>query len=100
MTPSTSLPRSAGAGVPVAGVLAAEGTAAEGWEAELERWLEPFLARLGRQAQRRWAPVHLEGLILPGERESVEPMAARVVPGGTQRLHHSVSTSPWGRPRP
>ena len=72
-----------------------EGTAAEGWEAELERWLEPFLARLRREAQRRWAPVYLKGLILPGERESIEPMAARVAPGDTQQLHHFVSTSPW-----
>src|ERR671929_2211486 len=71
-----------------------EGTAGEGWEAELERGLEPFLARLRREAQRRWAPVYLKGLILPGERESIEPMAARVAPGGTQQLHHFVSTSP------
>jgi SRSO17 transposase len=72
-----------------------EGTPANGWEGELERWLEPFLARLRRQAQRRWAPVYLKGLILPGERKSVEPMAARVAPGDTQQLHHFVSTSPW-----
>jgi SRSO17 transposase len=69
--------------------------AREGWEEELERWLEPFLARLRRQAQRRWAPVYLKGLILPGERKSVEPMAARVAPGDTQQLHHFVSASPW-----
>ena len=70
-------------------------SAAEGWEAELERWLEPFLARLGRQAQRRWAPLYLKGLLLPGERKSIEPMAARVAPGDTQQLHHFVSASPW-----
>ena len=68
---------------------------ANGWEGELERWLEPFLARLRRQAQRRWAPFYLKGLLLPGERKSVEPMAARVAPGDTQQLHHFVSTSPW-----
>src|SRR3954449_2034562 len=72
-----------------------EGTSADGWGAELERWLGPFLARLRRKAQRRWAPVYLRGLILPGERKSVEPMAARVAPGDTQQLHHFVSTSPW-----
>src|SRR5690348_11316232 len=72
-----------------------DGSAAEGWEDELERWLEPFLARLGREEQRRWAPFYLEGLILPGERKSVEPMAARVAPGDTQQLHHFVSASPW-----
>src|SRR5690242_20399018 len=59
---------------------AMDGSAAEGWEGELERWLEPFLARLRRKEQRRWAPVYLKGLILPGERKSVEPMAARVAP--------------------
>jgi SRSO17 transposase len=66
-----------------------------GWGQELERWLEPFLLRLRRQAQRHWARFYLEGLILPGERKSVEPMAARVAPGDTQQLHHFVSTSPW-----
>src|SRR5215218_439007 len=68
---------------------------AEGWDDALERWLEPFLARLRRKAQRQWAPFYLKGLILPGERKSIEPMAARVAPADTQQLHHFVSTSPW-----
>ena len=69
--------------------------AEEGWEDELARWLAPFLERLRRKAQRRGAPFCLKGLILPGERKSVEPMAARVAPADTQQLHHFVSTSPW-----
>src|SRR3712207_6311919 len=72
-----------------------EERSADGWEAELERWLAPFLARLRRKAQRHWAPFYLKGLILPGERKSLEPMAARVAPGDTQQLHPFVSTSPW-----
>jgi SRSO17 transposase len=72
-----------------------EGRSADDWGAELERWLEPFLAGLRRKAQRHWAPFYLKGLILPGERKSVEPMAARVAPADTQQLHHFVSTSPW-----
>jgi hypothetical protein len=72
-----------------------DGSPTEGWENELERWLEPFLAGLRRKAQRRWAPFYLKGLILPGERKSIEPMAARVAPADTQQLHHFVSTSPW-----
>ena len=68
---------------------------ADDWEVELGRWLEPFLARLRRRAQRHWAPFYLKGLILPGERKSIEPMAARVAPAETQQLHHFVSTSPW-----
>jgi SRSO17 transposase len=71
------------------------GIAGEGWEEELGRWLAPFLGRLGRAARRRWAPFYLKGLILPGERKSIEPMAARVAPADTQQLHHFVSASPW-----
>jgi SRSO17 transposase len=66
-----------------------------GWEGELERWLAPFLAVLNREAQRRWAPVYLKGLLLPGERKSVEPLAARVAPGSTEQLHHFIGGSPW-----
>lgn len=66
-----------------------------GWQAEFARWLRPFLAALRREAQRRWAPVYLEGLLGPGERKSVAPMAARVAPGEVQQLHHFVATSPW-----
>ena len=57
------------------------------WQAAFEAWLAPFLARLGRAEQRRWAPVYLQGLLGPGERKSVQPMAARVAPGDLQQLH-------------
>ena len=66
-----------------------------GWMRELDQWLAPFLAALSRPEQRRWAPLYLRGLLLPGERKSVEPMAARVAPGEVQQLHHFVSASPW-----
>lgn len=66
-----------------------------GWARELERWLAPFLARLSRQAQRRWAPVYLRGLLVPGERKSIEPMAQRVAPGDVQQLHHFIAAAPW-----
>src|SRR5215204_6985460 len=65
------------------------------WQVEFEAWLAPFLARLRRAEQRRWAPLYLKGLLLPGERKSVEPLAARVAPGDVQQLHHFVSASPW-----
>lgn len=68
---------------------------ADRWEEQLEVWLEPFLQRLRRKVQRRWAPSYLKGLLLPGERNSVEPMAARVAPGDVQQLHHFISVSPW-----
>lgn len=67
----------------------------DNWQADLNAWLEPFLAAFGRAEQRRWAPLYLAGLLGPGARKSVEPMADRVCPGQTQQLHHFVSTSPW-----
>ena len=70
-------------------------SAADGWEDELERWLAPFLAALGREERRRWAVVYLKGLLLPGERKSVEPPAARVAPGSAEQLHHLIGGSPW-----
>ena len=39
------------------------------------------------------------GLLLPGERKSVEPMAARLAPDHVRRmhqwLHHVVADAPW-----
>src|SRR5580658_5586157 len=39
------------------------------------------------------------GLLLPGERKSIEPMAARIAPNDVRRmhqsLHHLVATAPW-----
>jgi SRSO17 transposase len=65
------------------------------WEAEFDRWVQPFLEEFGHKAQRRWAPVYLRALISPGERKSVEPMARRHCPEDTQQLHHFVATSNW-----
>ena len=43
------------------------------------------------------------GLLLPGERKSVEPMAARVAPGRVQAahqsLHHFVAKAKWSDER-
>lgn len=49
----------------------------------------------------RFGPLreYLTGLLLPGERKSVEPMAARIAPehlgSAHQRLHHFVAQSEW-----
>ena len=64
------------------------------WQEDLRVWLEPFVAALGRSEQRHWAPLYLQGLLGPGARKSVQPMAERVCPGQTQQLHHFVATSP------
>lgn len=65
------------------------------WGAEFDRWLAPFLAAWGHKTRQRWAPVYLRGLLAPGERKSIEPLAARVSPNNSQQLHHFVAISPW-----
>jgi SRSO17 transposase len=62
---------------------------------DLERWLAPFLARLGHKARRRMCPLYVAGLIGPGDRKSVEPMAARLAPGDYDQLHHFISSGVW-----
>lgn len=53
----------------------------------------------------RLAPLkaYCTGLLLPGERKSVEPMAARLAPDNIQRihqsLHHLVADAPWSDER-
>lgn len=53
---------------------------------------EPF----ARADQRRWGQVYLRGLLLDGQRKSVEPMAARLgEDGNRQALAHFITSSPW-----
>ena len=65
------------------------------WRAELERWLTPFVAALSHPAQRRMCPVYVAGLIGPGDRKSVQPMAARSDEVGYDQLHHFVAAGVW-----
>ena len=65
------------------------------WREELDGWLEPFLAALGHGKRRRWAPVYLRGLLGPGDRKSLQPMAARLGLRGHDQLHHFVASTAW-----
>jgi SRSO17 transposase len=65
----------------------------------LDRRLQPFLEDLlepmGRSERRRWARVYVHGLLLDGERKSMEPLAARVAGADVQALRQFVGQSPW-----
>lgn len=65
------------------------------WQGRFDRFLEPFLGAWRTKKRRQWAPIYLRGLLVPGERKSIEPVAARVAPGHEQELRHFVSESPW-----
>src|SRR3954469_16353932 len=70
-------------------------TGGEDWECRLERWLEPFLAHLGHKARRRMCPLYVAGLIGPGDRKSMQPMAERLALGNYDQLHHFIADGVW-----
>lgn len=68
-------------------------------ESRFERYADAMVEALGhadRAIPARW---YLRGLMLPGQRKSVEPMAARVHPqdvrSAHQSMHHLVADSEW-----
>ena len=68
-------------------------------EARFERYCDTMVETMGhadREQPGRW---YLKGLVLPGGRKSVEPMAARVQPervrSAHQSMHHLVAEAEW-----
>lgn len=75
---------------------------AHGDESESERfgsYVERLSAVLGHADRREPLRQYVTGLLLPGERKSVEPMAAKLDPDHVearhQSLHHFVANAPW-----
>ena len=66
-----------------------------GWRSELEVWLRPFLEVLGQPARRAMCPLYVAGLIGPGERKSVQPMAERLGLPSHDALHHFIAAEVW-----
>jgi SRSO17 transposase len=65
------------------------------WQSDLEHWLEPFVAALGHKTRRRMCPAYIAGLIGPGDRKSVQPMAARDSGVSYDQLHHFIGSGVW-----
>ena len=65
------------------------------WHEDSKNGYNHFWQLLSVPEQRCWALFYLHGLLGPGTRKSIEPMAGRVCPGQTQQLRHFISTSPW-----
>jgi SRSO17 transposase len=67
------------------------------WERSLEQFgefIEPLVAELGRSERREGAALYVQGLLTPGERKSIEPMAERLGID-SQKLQQLVADSPW-----
>jgi SRSO17 transposase len=69
------------------------------WEERFGAYVEVLGAVLGHADRCQPLKAYTTGLLLPGERKSVEPMAARVEPfragAAHQSLHHFVAKAAW-----
>ena len=70
-----------------------------GIEDRFEAYCKPIVAALSHADRAQPARWYLKGLMLAGERKSVEPMAARVCPQNVrsahQSMHHLVARAHW-----
>lgn len=68
-------------------------------ESRFKRYTDVMVEALGHADRATPARWYLRGLMLPGQRKSVEPMAARVHPedvrSAHQSMHHLVADSQW-----
>src|SRR3712207_4864225 len=68
-------------------------------EERFAAYLDAIVAVLGHASRAAAARAYCTGLPLPGERKSIEPMAARIAPARVQAarrsLHHVVAQAEW-----
>src|SRR5436309_10063030 len=68
-------------------------------ERRFREYLDRVADALGHADRREPLRAYLTGLCLPGDRKSIEPMAARVDPRHVaarhQSMHHFVASTPW-----
>jgi SRSO17 transposase len=67
----------------------------KGLETRLTQFLEDLLEPMGRRERRHWARIYVQGLLLDGERKSIEPMASRIEGADVQAMRQFVGQSPW-----
>ena len=68
-------------------------------ESRFEAYCDAVVGALTHADRAQPARWYIKGLLLPGDRKSVEPMAARVQPDAVrpthQSMHHLVADAPW-----
>ena len=68
-------------------------------EGRFSAYVEGLVSVIGHADRAKPLRDYCVGLLLPGERKSVEPMAARLAPDNVRRmhqsLHHVVADAPW-----
>ena len=61
---------------------------------QFTKFMSALVASLGRSERRRAATHYVEGLLMPGQRKSIEPLAERVGVD-SQSLQQLLTSSPW-----
>ncbi len=64
-------------------------------EQRLQAFLRDLVRLLVSAERQHWAEMYVRGLLLNGERKSIEPMAARLPGADVQGLRQFVNQSPW-----
>jgi SRSO17 transposase len=67
----------------------------ERFRLKLEAFLADVVLSIGRKERRQHAEEYVRGLLMDGERKSIEPMADRLPDGDVQALQQFVNQSPW-----
>jgi SRSO17 transposase len=67
----------------------------ERFRLKLEAFLADVVLPMGRKDRREHAGEYIRGLLMDGERKSIEPMANRLPDGDVQALQQFVNQSPW-----
>jgi SRSO17 transposase len=62
---------------------------------QLLSFVDSFRDLLGRSERRHWCGMYLSGLLMDGERKSIQPVSARLPGGNEQALQQFVNQSPW-----
>lgn len=66
-----------------------------GVRARLDRFLSDLVESMGRSERRHWAHIYIQGLLLDGQRKSVQPIAERIAGADEQALNQFLNQSPW-----
>ena len=62
---------------------------------DLDAWLAPFRAAIGRKPGGRGRPLYVRGLLGPGDRKSLQPMVERLGLYGHDQLQHVNASPGW-----
>ena len=67
----------------------------ERFRLKMEAFLADVVLPMGRKERRDHAGEYIRGLLMDGERKSIEPLASRLPDGDVQALQQFVNQSPW-----